>query len=998
MNKLLRFGIFIFSFVIIFVISFSKVFAVTSVSGSIITDTTWTLEGSPYVIEDDLSVINNATLYINPGVVVKFVPQVFSYLNNSINVLNGKIIANGTEANPIYFTSSYDDTVGGDTDFYEECYEEVDENGNITGNELCDRYDIGDPSVEDWSGIYFSNSDGSIFNNVNLGYAKGGLSFYKSKANLKNFHIGDTQDALTVYENSYVDFSNLDIFNIYSDPVSVFYGSSLVGDKLNIKNIFTPHTDTIIVFNNSKLLIKDSSFKNCPEESCITVFDGNSYLTTPSEVNIENTIFDGGLGSGILTFSVNDIPINVSNSTFRNFNLFAIENYSGVTIVHAKDNDWDDTSGPYHETLNPQGLGEKIYGAVDFDPWVGKLDNVGTYYAKITNIPNGIAKLYDAPNTSSTLIKTLPNDWVVKVIEKKDINNQPMISGGYHWYKIEDPTDSTIHYMISGTDSKPIYLPYEKDKQAEYERISIDNLSGTTSVDKSKRRDVFLDILDHYYNNTENKNSLYSSNDTTHISSFKDIGFQKEIILAIVGQEISGAGFNNEIVTKDYGHGLMQVTMDALKHENPKNSEYGFKYNNYDPRGQFSKSKIEICKEKNSDQYKKCYENTDFYNELRKPYSHYDHNILNPIYKQYTNTIQSMYANVKDGLGILKDKYNSASVSSCKIGDYNVEGFIFSCNDIKKVKTIWYYNGKTLSPERNYMRDVSNKLKILGDIFPGIIYNNSDNLIEKLIIANRHRKEIQAHSPIEIRIKDSQNNITGLLNGESVSQMPNGIYDKELERVMILFPNDTYTYEVVGDSTGGFYGIDIDNYNGSDVPISFNASDLQIAPGEIHTYSVDETKLLNNKPDAVTVKIDTNGDGIIEKTIKTGTTLTSTEPYDFYFKKPTDSSEYKINKNLNIKIKITKDKDIKKIKIPKAALTITRISDGYVLPLNIKDIYEDDEQDKNDKDRCKRENKDHHKNYEWKIPKNSLTEGEWKIEVKLGDKVKHSININMIKS
>ncbi len=631
-----------------------------------------------------------------------------------------------------------------------------------------------------------------------------------------------------------------------------------------------------------------------------------------------------------------------------------------------------------------------------------------TYYTKITNIPGDVAELYDTPSRSGTLIKTLPNDWIVKVVGKLGTDNKPMISGGYLWYQVEDPTDNTIHYMIAGTGSDVIYLPYQESKQIEYENNSVNNLSG--NVNSSNRRDIFLQALDHYYNNESSTKSLYSGNDTTLLSSLKNGSFPKEVILAMVAQEISGEKFDNENVSFDYGHGLMQVTMDALAHENPTSKKYGFNFNIDDPRGFSSRSKVEVCKEENSDQYKKCYENTDTYNTKKKPYSHYDHNNLNPIYKQYANTIQSVYANIKDGLGILLKKYKIAVRNSCEGGSYTVEGYTFNCNDLVNVKTVWFYNGKSFSTKYNYMKDISNQLKVLSNTFPGITYANNDNLIEKLAIANRHRIEIDAHSPIEVRVKDSLGHIIGLVNGEDIIDIPNGTYNKDTESAVIFFPTDTYKYEVVGDSTiptGGTYGLDINIFNGSDTPLVFNAVNLPITEGEKHIYTVDQTKLAQNAPDAVTIQIDTNGDGTIDRTVQTNNELSSITPYDFKFIKPSndDDNKYKINKELSVSIKVTADHK-KKIPLQHPWLKITRILDRYSPITNIvattvnNDCHSDKEERNKEKD--KKDKKDDNCSnssniYVFQLPKNILTKGQWNVEVGLDNVVKHSININMVK-
>ena len=81
----------------------------THVSGTISANTTWTVAGSPYVIDGNLTVAAGVTLTVDPGVVVKF--------NGSLRAMfvNGTLKAVGTEAQPIVFTSIQDDTVGGDS-------------------------------------------------------------------------------------------------------------------------------------------------------------------------------------------------------------------------------------------------------------------------------------------------------------------------------------------------------------------------------------------------------------------------------------------------------------------------------------------------------------------------------------------------------------------------------------------------------------------------------------------------------------------------------------------------------------------------------------------------------------------------------------------------------------------------------------------------------------------------------------------------------------------
>jgi hypothetical protein len=76
--------------------------------------TTWTVAGSPYVVNGDVTVGSGATLTIEPGVIVKF-KYVFANPRKIIVAAGGTIDSAGTAAERIYFTSIKDDTIGGDT-------------------------------------------------------------------------------------------------------------------------------------------------------------------------------------------------------------------------------------------------------------------------------------------------------------------------------------------------------------------------------------------------------------------------------------------------------------------------------------------------------------------------------------------------------------------------------------------------------------------------------------------------------------------------------------------------------------------------------------------------------------------------------------------------------------------------------------------------------------------------------------------------------------------
>ncbi len=74
--------------------------AETSVGGLIVTNTVWTQVGSPYVVEDGIMVVNDATLTIEPGVEIRFQP------GTRLEIAEGELRARGTADDMILFTKN----------------------------------------------------------------------------------------------------------------------------------------------------------------------------------------------------------------------------------------------------------------------------------------------------------------------------------------------------------------------------------------------------------------------------------------------------------------------------------------------------------------------------------------------------------------------------------------------------------------------------------------------------------------------------------------------------------------------------------------------------------------------------------------------------------------------------------------------------------------------------------------------------------------------------
>ena len=102
-----------------------------------------------HVVTGDVTVPNGATLTIEPGAIVKF----GRHLGITVQA-GGQLVAQGTVAEPIQFTSLVDDTAGGDTN----------RDGSATA-----------PAAGDWRWIYFDGGAGS-FDHAVISYGGGTAS------------------------------------------------------------------------------------------------------------------------------------------------------------------------------------------------------------------------------------------------------------------------------------------------------------------------------------------------------------------------------------------------------------------------------------------------------------------------------------------------------------------------------------------------------------------------------------------------------------------------------------------------------------------------------------------------------------------------------------------------------------------------------------------------------------------------------------------------------
>src|SRR3989344_4502709 len=368
-----KFGLLIFLLIVLFCMSnFAQAEAIlfTEVTADITEDTIWTKTESPYIVKNSVSVFPGVTLTIEPGVVVKFDQGEF-FFGNSLNI-DGSLSVLGTPENPVYFTSNFDDEVGGNTDDEEICYEDIDEEGNVVG-EICESFDLGDPLAGDWDGIYFDNSN-SVLKNLRVRYADDALALRDSDVDFQNLNVENSIYGLSSYGNSKIEVAGGIFDNLERDAIGSYGNGSLTLEGVNISNIYgdafglyggSLHASTLTVKNISfgsalgvyagDVVIEDSIFEEGLDAG-IDLYGGSINLrdSLVSEYLSGNLVLYGGTATlERLEIKDTDYGISVyggvvtlSKSSFAGILVNAVENYSD-SIVEARNNYWGDPSGPY---------------------------------------------------------------------------------------------------------------------------------------------------------------------------------------------------------------------------------------------------------------------------------------------------------------------------------------------------------------------------------------------------------------------------------------------------------------------------------------------------------------------------------------------------------------------------------------------------------------------------------------------------------------------------
>ncbi len=916
MSRKSIFSVIYFLLLVIFT-PFYFVSASTDISSDISQNTTWVKSGSPYIIKNDISIIDGATLTIESGTVIKF-----DY-TTELSVY-GALDAQGSGEEPIIFTSIADDSFGGDTN---------------SGDGL----DL-DPNVGDWFGVsFYNNATSSNIKNTKMYFSYWNIINQGSKINIENSVFKNmNRFLLSIEGNNNIKDTSLE--NISDSAILSYVSSKIFADGLNISNILA-YGKFADIFQDSSLVLNNSNITGVDTASGLRVFEG-------SDLDMDSSIisgFDKGItdyGSGDygpdslkitnsqiknnkfgLSFYDGDTVLSVYKNNISGNSVYGAQSYSGVNI-NLKNNFWGDVSGPKNNISNVNGLGNEVYfpsssNTITFKPWLNSWPSEIVCCSSVIFVPgfegsrlyekNAKGKLnqrWEAGIASLTDVKSLflNNDGssVKDNIVTKDIIEQTN-------YNLPDSINLKLYKSVSDLfrsqktqGSINDFYQYSYDWRSDVSDISNNGTMTDTGVVKLKDKIVSMS-----QNSITGKVTLIGHSNggliiKKVIALLKDNN-QSDLVdrvILVASPQLGtpatvGSLLHGDDLSVGYNFVLDPVTGRSWAQNMP--GAYGLLPSEklYNKIGSF----INFGNSVDNGWYNLYGDNLDYNEQLgfltgaddsrNQPK---DRDLINPL--KLNPSLISKSINLHDSIDDLNFPADMEVDEIAGIGKYTVKGYDYfnTLNGYGSLQHKPYLtcggDGTVIAESAvdvnknpyylnlfSYGKDTGNKFKH-SDIFENpeliklisnLITNGNENTphITKIIpdMTNCRFKIFGMFSPVDIDVYDSQGRHVGVNKDKSTSafkvfdtEIPGSEFFMEGDKKFAIVPDDG-NYIVKLDGTGtGLYTLTVTTQEDGDNVDEISFSDLPTTTNLKGQIAIDTSS--NDEP---VLNVDTDGDGTFEQ-------------------------------------------------------------------------------------------------------------------------------------
>ncbi len=617
-------------------------------------------------------------------------------------------------------------------------------------------------------------------------------------------------------------------------------------------------------------------------------------LSGYGDISISNSeIHDNRIGIGFY-----DGSMEISGSKIYGNQGYGLTNFSEEQIS-AVDNWWGDDSGPYHENFNAEGKGDRIYGDVLFDPWVGKV--VAPKRNPVILVPGVMASYLNDyftgeevwPSFVKMALSGSDNYLDALMLDEFGDNSSPSVRPNdiFRSIQIEIINEKIINEdFFTGLIQELKNNGYEDDKDLfvfPYDwRLNLNSIAGkeTNFWQESLKEKIMdvqrqtgvekVDVIAHSMGGIVVKNyiSLYGTSSidkfidiaTPHLGSpkmFKVLNYGDNLEIPIldawrvkkISQNMPSA-YQLLPSRRYFSDGQDFLTLDSYVYDvvsgNEKNgSLQGLDYNqsiafldkegrNQGLLGTFGVNVVNVNDELHS--------RIDY---LPDEDSYY--NIIGCGYDTYAGVKKKGKSNWElpaiDGDGTVP------LISAVPFGTHK-----------------YYTNAAehALLPSANGVRQLV--AAILSGKENEFDFSQFNSLREDDSVCGFSGTQFGSHSPVKLHAYDEDGNHTGLLeNGDIEESIPGSSYDVYDEDQYVFLPAG-HNYRIVNQATSsGELGITIEKIENSKLVefAYFDSIKLTSASTSVSCFMADGQ-------DSYVSEVDENGDGIIEKIIEPDSVLT----------------------------------------------------------------------------------------------------------------------------